>query len=148
MTGYLPDENHYVVDVLVSEKGDKKLVNVLVDGDEGVTIQTCAKLSRALSAEIETLEIIDEAYILEVSSPGVDYPLQGMRQYQKNVGRDLLIHLTDGAEVLGTLLSVDEQGVTVNAKEKAKGKSKKINTTEKQILFADIIKSIVQVSFK
>lgn len=148
VSGHLPDEDHYIVDVVVGEKSGKKLINVYIDADQGVTIQACAKISRALSGEIEAQEMIDDAYVLEVSSPGVDYPLQDLRQYQKNVGRDLLIYLSSGAEVLGTLLEVNEEMVKVNAKEKAKGKSKQIKMREVEIPFAEIIKSIVQVSFK
>ncbi len=145
---HLPDENHYLVDVVLSEKAGKKLVSVLVDGDQGVNIQTCADMSRAISEEVEAYEVIEDAYVLEVSSPGVDFPLKTMRQYRKNLNRDLLITLADGKEVLGTLLEVDESVVKLNAKEKAKGKSKKIVTKEVEIPFSEIIKSIVQVSFK
>ncbi|MFC3878930.1 ribosome maturation factor RimP [Algoriphagus namhaensis] len=147
-TALLPDESHYVVDVVVGEKSGKKLINVYIDGDQGVTIQTCAKISRGISGEVEAQEMIEDAYVLEVSSPGVDYPIQEARQYLKNLGRDLLVYLTNGTEVLGTLLEVNEEGLKLNAKEKAKGKSKKMNVKEMSIPFTEIIKSVVQVSFK
>jgi len=145
---HLPDENHYLVDVLISEKAGKKLVSVLVDGDQGVNIQTCADMSRAISEELEAEDIIEDAFVLEVSSPGVDFPLKTLRQYRKNLNRDILVTLGEGKEVLGTLLKVDDSGIRLNAKEKAKGKSKKIVTKEVEIPFSEIIKSIVQISFK
>ncbi|MHA7131297.1 ribosome maturation factor RimP [Algoriphagus namhaensis] len=145
---HLPDESHYLVDVSIEEKSGKKRVNVYIDGDEGVTIQVCAKLSRTLSEVLEAEEWIADAYVLEVSSPGVDYPLQNTRQYRKNIGRDLLIQLADDSEILGTLLEVNEESLKVNTKEKAKGKSKKINRKEVDIPLAEVVKSIVQVSFK
>ncbi len=144
----LPDESYYLVGVDLSERSGKQVVNVYVDGDQGVTIEICAEISRALSNEIEEDNLIEDAFVLEVSSPGVDIPLQTPRQYQKNLGRDLLVYKQDGTQVLGTLLEMDEETLKLNAKEKAKGKSKQLKTREVSLPWTEIEKSIVQVSFK
>ncbi len=143
---HLPDGNHFVVEVSISEKGGKKLLSILVDADAGVTIQACAKISRAVSEEIEAKELMPDAYILEVSSPGVDYPLSSRRQFQKNIDRNLKITLTDGKELVGKLLEVTESGIKLAVAKKEKGK--KAVEEETQVLFEDMKKSIVQVSFK
>jgi ribosome maturation factor RimP len=143
---HLPDENHFVVEVGISDKGGKKLLSILVDSDSGVTIRTCSKISRAVSEEIEAKELMPDAYILEVSSPGVDFPLNSKRQFQKNLGRSLKITLNEGTELLGKLLDVSDAGLKVEVTKKGKGK--KVVEEEVQVPFENMKKSIVQVSFK
>ncbi len=143
---HLPDDNHFVVEVNLSEKSGKTHLGILVDSDAGVTIQACAKLSRAVSEELEAKEMMPEAYVLEVSSPGVDYPLSSKRQYQKNINRELKITMTSGEEVTGKLLEVSDTEVKISVKKKEKGK--KAIEEEVQIPFDKMKKSIVQVSFK
>lgn len=143
---HLPDESHFLVEVKVEEIAGKTKVLILIDADQGVTIQACAKVSRQVSEEVEANEIIGEAYVLEVSSPGIDFPLNSKRQYQKNIGRELKLTLTSGTDVLGKFLEMDEERVKLLVKKKEKGKK----ATEEEVFvpFAEIKKSIVQVSFK
>lgn len=143
---HLPDENHFIVEVKLAEKSGKMVLNVLVDADEGVTIQACARLSRAVSEELEAKDIMSEAYILEVSSPGVDFPLASRRQYRKNINRELKVFLTSGEEILGKLLEVTDAGIKLLVKKKEKGK--KATEEEVSLPFEEMKKSIVQVSFK
>lgn len=142
---HLPDEEHFIVEVKIDRVADKTKILILVDADQGMTIAACASLSRALSGELETNEQLDEAYILEVSSPGLDYPLTEKRQYQKNTGRSLKVYLVSGEEIIGKLKEVEEQGIKVVVTKKEKGKK---SVEEEQIIsFNEIKKSIVQVSF-
>lgn len=143
---YLPDDSHFLVEVKLEDVAGKTKVLILIDADQGVTIQACAKVSRSVSEELEANETMGDAYILEVSSPGVDFPLNTQRQYQKNIGRELKLTLNSGPEVLGQLLGIDEEKVKVLVKKKEKGK--KATEEEVFIPFAEIKKSIVQVSFK
>lgn len=142
---HLPDAEHFIVEVKVERVADKTKVLVLVDADQGMTIAACAKLSRALSAELETNELMEEAYILEVSSPGLDYPLTEKRQYLKNQGRSLKVYLQSGEEILGKLKEVEELGIKLGVTKKEKGK--KSVEEERMVSFTEIKKSIVQVSF-
>lgn len=143
---HLPDETHFVVDVQIIEKGSKPQVKILIDADAGLNIDTCAQVSRAVGEEIEAKELLPEAYVLEVSSPGLDFPLSSKRQYRKNIGRNLKVTLGDGKEWQGTLLDADDAGVTMNVKVKEKGK--KATEQELKLAYNDIKKSIVLVSFK
>jgi ribosome maturation factor RimP len=143
---HLPDESHFVVDVEVGEKGAQQRIRILIDADAGLNINTCALVSRAVGEEIETIGLLDQAYVLEVSSPGVDYPLVSERQYKKNLGRNLKVTLADGSEVEGTLVAVEESGVTLMTKKKEKGK--KATEEELKLALEQIKKSIVLVSFK
>ena len=143
---HLPDDSHFVVEVKLEEKAGKTRVLILIDADQGITIEACAKVSRAVSEELEGKEMIGEAYVLEVSSPGLDFPLSSRRQYQKNIGRELKLTLSSGTDLSGKLLEVDSEKVKLLVKRKEKGKK----ATEEELLvpFAEIKKSIVQVSFK
>ena len=142
---HLPNEEHFIVEVKIDRVADKTKIIILVDADQGMTIAACASLSRALSGELETNEQLDEAYTLEVSSPGLDYPLTEKRQHQKNCGRSLKVYLLSGEEVVGKLKEVDEQGIKLVVTKKEKGK--KSSEEEQSVSYNEIKKSIVQVSF-
>ena len=142
---HLPDEEHFIVEVKIDRVADKTKILILVDADQGMTIAACASLSRALSGELETNELLDEAYTLEVSSPGLDYPLTEKRQYLKNIGRTLKVFLLTGEEVSGKLKEVEEQGIKLVVTKKEKGK--KSVEEEHSFAFNELKKSIVQVSF-
>ena len=142
---HLPDAEHFIVEVKIERVADKTKVLVLVDADQGMTIAACAKLSRALSGELETSELLEDAYTLEVSSPGLDYPLTEKRQYLKNLGRSLKVYLHTGEEILGKLKEVEELGIKLGVTKKEKGK--KSVEEERIVSFTEIKKSIVQVSF-
>jgi ribosome maturation factor RimP len=142
---HLPHEEHFIVEVKIDRVADKTKILILVDADQGMTIAACASLSRALSGELETNELLEEAYTLEVSSPGLDYPLTEKRQYLKNIGRTLKVFLLTGEEVSGKLKEVEEQGIKLVVTKKEKGK--KSVEEEHSFAFNELKKSIVQVSF-
>ena len=117
---------------------------VVIDGDHGVNIDDCAKLSRELSKALDDASIFDASYMLEVSTPGLDQPLKLKRQYRKNIGRKLRVQRPDNS-IEGKLLEVFEDHIIV-AQETGTGKKKVINSLE--IQFSEIDKSFVLVSFK
>ncbi|GMQ31148.1 ribosome maturation factor RimP [Algoriphagus confluentis] len=143
---HLPDDSHFLVEVKMEENSGKAKIMVLIDADQGVTIDTCARVSRGIGEELEADESIVEAFVLEVSSPGLDYPLATPRQYQKNVGRGLRVWLQSGEEQKGKLSAVEEFGIKLLIQVKEKGK--KAWEEELSLPYSEIKKSIVQVSFK
>lgn len=143
---HLPDETYYLVDIQLVEKGPKSQLTILIDGDQGVSIEACAKVSRQIAEEIEAKELLPDAYILEVSSPGLDFPLSSKRQYTKNIGRNLKLTLNDGKELEGKLQEVGNAEVKILCKIKEKGK--KAEDRDIIIPLDEIKKSIVLVSFK
>ena len=130
----------------MEDKAGKTRLLILIDADQGVTIDTCALVSRKVSEELEAQDFMGDAYILEVSSPGLDYPLTTVRQYQKNLTRELKLSLSTGVDLQGKLLEVADDSIKLLIKKKEKGK--KATEEEVSVPFADIKKSIVQVSFK
>ncbi|HLW19651.1 MAG TPA: hypothetical protein VKX33_04985 [Cyclobacteriaceae bacterium] len=143
---HLPDETHFVVDVEIGENSPQQRVKILIDADGGLNINTCAIVSRAVGEEIEAKELLKEAYVLEVSSPGLDYPLVSRRQYEKNIGRSLKVSLADKSDVEGVLEAVESSSIILRVKKKEKGK--KATEEVMSVGFEQIQKSIVLVSFK
>lgn len=136
-------EDLFLVDASMQPGG--KLI-ILLDGDNGVSIQDCVAVSRHVGFHLEEEDLIADAYNLEVSSPGVDIPLVSVRQYRKNIGRSLQIKLIEGTEKEGKLLDVSEEAITVE--EKIKEKGKKAVSQQTEIPFTQIISSKVLISFK
>lgn len=124
---------------------NNKLI-IHVDGDEGISIQDCAAISRHVGFHLEEENAIEKAYNLEVSSPGVGEPLKLKRQYHKNIGRDLSVKLASAELKEGELLSVAEDTITIAARVKEKGK--KAQVVETILPFSDIIETKVLISFK
>jgi ribosome maturation factor RimP len=124
---------------------NNKLI-IHVDGDEGISIQDCAAISRHVGFHLEEENVIEQAYNLEVSSPGVGEPLKLKRQYHKNVGRDLSVKFSDGSKKEGKLLSVSEDAITIE--EQIKEKGKKARLEEAVIGFDQIVETKVLISFK
>jgi len=141
----LEDDKFFIVEVQVSPSKIRPKVTVLIDSDAGISIDECAEISRKLDDLIEADELIPHAYTLEVSSPGVDYPLAMPRQFRKNIGRTLRVVLKDGAEKKGQLKSATEEEFVLV--EEVKKKKKDQFPVELIFPYADIAKVEVQIKF-
>jgi ribosome maturation factor RimP len=135
--------NLFLVDVKMHPNG--KLI-VLVDGDNGIGIADCAAISRHVGFHLEEENVIEEAYNLEVSSPGIDTPLVLKRQYAKNIGRTLAIKMDDGTKKEGELLTAGDDFIIIA--ETIKQKGKKAETVESTIPTDKITETKVLISFK
>jgi ribosome maturation factor RimP len=122
------------------------LLSILIDGDNGVDVQDCALVSRYVGNQLEENDIIETAYQLEVSSPGLENPFLHVRQYHKNKGRSVSVQLVDGLKVEGVLLEITEEGIQLE--ESIKEKGKKATTRMVDIPFGQIKTTKVLISFK
>ncbi|MEQ8363176.1 MAG: ribosome maturation factor RimP [Cyclobacteriaceae bacterium] len=145
---FLKEPHLFLVEVIISGNRAQKKVVVIIDGDEGATIEDCAKLSRALAAKLDEEETIPEKYTLEVSTPGVDFPLKLKRQYKKHIGRGFKITLTDKSLVKGKLIGTSDEAIEIAFEEKTDKKSKKKEMKTMELPFDMIDKAFVQISFK
>lgn len=121
-------------------------VLILLDGDQGVSIDQCAQVSRHVGNKLEEENMIEHAYTLEVSSPGIDYPLKFNRQYVKNIGRSLSLKMNDGKRREGKLMAVNEREIQMEEKIKEKGKKAKIELAV--IPFEEITEAKVTINFE
>ncbi|WP_347159674.1 ribosome maturation factor RimP [Pontibacter chitinilyticus] len=142
----LPAADLFIVDVAVSDSPARPKITVLADGEQGITIDQCATLSRRINKRIEEAFGEEISYVLEVSSPGVDFPLTQPKQYQRHTGRNLKLKLQDGTEKTGKLEEVTDSGIGLL--EEIKQKGKKATYEPVQIPFGDIVKANVVISFK
>ena len=102
----------------LSRVGRRHLVRITVDGDDGVSLDTVADLSRDISAALDAAEadgrdLIPGEYELEVSSPGVDRPLTQPRHWRRNIGR-LVKVAVEGRSLVGRIEAVDDDAVTLD----------------------------------
>ena len=103
----------FLVDLIVTGFSGNQRVLVLIDGEAGLPIETCSLISRKLSNRIEEEDLIEGAFNLEVSSPGIDRPLSLPRQYKKNIGRKLKIETLEGEIFEGKLKEIEEQTIVL-----------------------------------
>jgi ribosome maturation factor RimP len=147
----LPDESYFIVEIAIRKSRVMDTVSVLIDSDEGIGIDECADVSRKLGKILEDENLFENAYELEVASPGVGEPLQLKRQYFKNKDRFVAIKLNDGSIKEGQMTQVSDESIEISPEIKRKpgakiGKNAKAPEPFK-IAFADIKETIVQVRF-
>lgn len=136
------DDEVFLVNTII---GAGNNIAVFLDADNGLTIEKCSKINRALYHKLEEQEIFpDNNFSLEVSSPGVDEPLKLERQYKKNIGRTVQVTTNDGTISIGKLALVNPDGISI---EKTEGKGKKTIITNTTILFNQIKHIKVLVTF-
>lgn len=136
----------FFVDLSVKPGFKRMEISLLLDKMEGIQIEECAKVSRSLSHWIEENGMIEEAYNLEVSSPGVDMPLKFDWQFIKNKGRRIKIWMKEGENLEGVLEGKEGGEILFFQEKKHKHLVKKDKEVTK--LSLELIDKIkVQVSF-
>ena len=126
---------------------DANKISINLDGDQGVNLQDCIDVSRAIESQLDREE---QDFSLEVASAGVSSPLKFIRQYKKNIGRTLKVKITDSADIEAKLVAADEEKITLEwqAREPKKiGKGKETVDKKAEILYQNIKEAIVIVSF-
>ncbi len=127
---------------------DQSRVHVVIDGDNGVSLKQCIKVSRHIEHQLDR-EVHD--FSLEVSSAGATYPLQMVRQYKKNIGRKLAVQTIDNDNLKATLTQADDDQITLEWKArepKPIGKGKHTVVKQLQVPYNQIEKATVQIQFK
>ena len=133
----------FLVDLTITETFK---VIVTLDGDNGVNLQDCIDISRAIDANLDREE---QDYSLEVASAGVSTPLKLVRQYQKNIGRTLKVKTTTET-IEAKLDAATDESITLSwtAREPKKiGKGKETVEHQREIRYSDIKEAIVTIIF-
>lgn len=137
-------EDLFLIDLKISAADD---VTIILDGDNGVSLQDCLDASRAVEFNMDREE---HDFSLQVMSAGLSEPLSLPRQYRKNIGRTVDILHMDDAKTEGELTAAGEDGITLllkYRKPKETGKGKVDVEEERQILYSDIKKALVTIKF-
>ncbi|MCX8522310.1 ribosome assembly cofactor RimP [Chryseobacterium formosus] len=137
-------EDLFLIDLKFSAGDD---ITVILDGDNGVTVQDCLDASRAIEFNMDREE---HDFSLQVMSAGLSEPLSIPRQFEKNIGREIEILLNDSSKVEGELAKVNEEKITLvlrYRKPKEVGKGKVDVEEEKEIPYSEIKKALVVLKF-
>ncbi len=120
-------------------------IKIYLDADNGLGIEKCIRINRALYKQIEERGLYpDGDFSLEVSSPGIDEPLKLLRQYKKNIGRNVEVILTDETKKEGKLTGLTEETILI---EYTVGKGKKAEIKTEEIALGNIKQTRVLIKF-
>jgi ribosome maturation factor RimP len=90
-TPYLNTIDAFIVDIHIVRIEQRKVLQLFVDTESGITIGQCTELNRNIGEALELQNIMQDSYLLEVSSPDLTKPLKLLRQYGKNIGRQFRV---------------------------------------------------------
>jgi ribosome maturation factor RimP len=106
----------------VRPAGRRRLVKIVVDSDDGVSLDDVTLISRTASALLDGSDVMGTGpYVLEVTSPGVDRPLVEPRHWRRAAGRLVVAPLAAGGQVEGRVVSADDESVVIDVTGPAKG---------------------------
>lgn len=137
-------EDLFLIDLKFSAGDD---ITVILDGDNGVSLQDCLDASRAIEFNMDREE---HDFSLQVMSAGLSEPLATPRQFAKNIGREIEVLLNDDTKIEGELVKKDEEKITLilrYRKPKDIGKGKVDVEEEKEIPYSEIKKALVTIKF-
>ncbi len=133
----------FLIDLTIT---DSNKIIVTLDGDNGVQLQDCINISRAIEHNLDREE---QDFALEVASAGVSAPLKLVRQYKKNVGRTLSVK-TKTQTIQAELVDVSDEDITLewSSREPKKiGKGKETVLHNEKIAYGDIVEAVVTIIF-
>lgn len=132
------DKGIYIVDLRINNGNQ---IFLELDKEEGsIAIEDCISVSRNIE---HNLDREDEDFSLEVSSAGIDQPFRVLKQFIKNIGREVHVQKVEHSKKIeGVLKDADEEKIVIETKEKKRleGRKKKVWVTEELVFKHDEIK--------
>lgn len=130
----------FLVDIKITR--DNK-ITVLADSANGITLEQCAEISRFIESRLDREK---EDYELQVSSPGIGHPFVVKEQYDKSIGRSIMVETRAGQKFEGILKNITGKGFEIAFSVKQKGKSRSSDAEVKNISFTfDEVKSVKEI---
>ena len=112
-----------LVDVEYVKEAGTWYLRAYIDKSGGITVDDCADVSREFSDILDEKDYIDDAYIFEVSSPGLGRPLKKEKDFKRSLGEEVEIRtyraIDRQKEFIGILVSYDEDTVTIEYEDEA-----------------------------
>ncbi|MEZ0049411.1 ribosome maturation factor RimP [Mycobacterium sp. MAA66] len=140
LTDAFADAGFDIEDVRVHAEAKPPRIVVVADSDDGLNLDIVAVLSRSASDLLDQVAVEADAYVLEVTSPGVERPLATATHYRRAHGRKIDLALSDGTSLQARVGRSD--GVEVDLVIAERGK-----LSVRRVAIADITKAVVQVEF-
>jgi ribosome maturation factor RimP len=117
----LRDEGLELVDLEYRREGRRWVLRLFIDKEGGVTVEDCATVSRELGDILDAKDAVPEAYVLEVSSPGLNRRVRKRKDFSRFAGRKVEVRLTAPQQgrrkIVGRILGVEGEAVVVAAPE-------------------------------
>ncbi len=130
-------------EIAVVPAGRRRVLRVVVDSDDGVSLDVVADLSREISGALDASDVMGgTAYVLEVGSPGTDRPLTSPRHYRRNTGRLVRARLAGGGELTARVTGADDEGVDLEVPG-VKGR----RPTARRLAYGEIAGARVEIEF-
>lgn len=143
--GLLENTDIYIIDIKCSPSNE---IEVLIDSDSSVSIDSCIELSRAIDAQFDREQ---EDFELTVASSGVGQPLKVLRQYLKLIEKPVEVVFKNGTKMVATLTEATESSITLSYTERVaiEGKKRKEEVTRTTTFMLDELKSTKEfIDFK
>lgn len=135
---YLLGTDKYIVDLQISPNN---IIHLFIDSDSIISIKDCISLNKYLESKLNRDK---EDFELIVSSSGLDLPFKVLRQYYKNINKNISVLLKDGNKHEGTLIAAEEENIIL----KPIFKKKNIESQEIKFSINDIKETKSIISFK
>ena len=123
--------------VELTPAGKRRVLRVAVDQDGGINLDDVAEATRVVSDVLDASDVMGEQpYTLEVTSRGVDRPLELERHWRRNEDRLVKVTLVEGGQVTGRVVAAGEESVTLD-----------VDGESTELPYADVAKALVQIEF-
>ena len=136
----LQEKDLDLVDVLYRRESSGWVLRLLIDKEDGVTLDDCSAVSREVSHLLDIEDIIEQAFNLEVSSPGMDRPLKSVGDFQRFAGRKVKVTTKEPIEgnqvFMGRINKVEDELITME-----------VGQQELCIPFSEVAKARLEVEF-
>lgn len=129
-----------IEDVVIDTAARPARIVIVADGDTALTLDVVAELSRAASQLLDGVPEVTAAYVLEVTSPGVDRPLTDPKHFRRARTRKVALELADGTTLTGRVAAVEDGLLHVVVRDRS-------DWSVRQLNLDDIVKAVVQVDF-
>ena len=114
---YLKDHGIELIDIVFRREGPALVLRIVADTEDGITVSECADLNNFLSEVLDREDVIQDRYMLEVSSPGLDRPIETDRDFKRSMGKELeftTFEAIDGRKTHeGVLVGMDKDNVVI-----------------------------------
>ena len=134
------DNGFFLIDINLRGSAKNRVIEVFIDGESYISAEDCAKVGRELNSLIQQGSLIDSAFRLEVSSPGVDRPLKFLKQFHKHLNKTFVVsYKQEDMElrtIIGKLTAIEGDNLIFS-----------VRNNNLIINFNNVIKAKVQISF-
>ena len=107
-----------LVDITYRRESGGNVLRILADTDSGITIGECARMNNVISDALDVSNLMEDRYIIEISSPGLDRPLKAKSDFLKARGKNVRVHtytpVENRKEFAGKLEDIDDEKMSIS----------------------------------